>query len=219
MTELVVGLILMPSCQRLEGPLNRLMLAFLVIGVVVPCADSEPLVNAQQLFVPVNDVSFTIRCERKTYKLGDPVEFTYEIRNVSHGAVFVPRRVWDTKCPSAPHVWAWFENASGEHFIPGYAGSCLGTNNKTVSERMRKDALLLRPGEVHRASFILDTKTFKNDLKPGNYRIEAALHGWRDDQFDATEKSALHAMRHPFLRGELPASTTVELTGEAQPHF
>jgi hypothetical protein len=169
-------------------------------------------VNAQQLFVPVNDVSFTIRCERKICKLGDQVEFTYEVRNVSRGAVFVPRGVWDTKCPSAPHVWAWFEDASGKHFIPGYAGSCLGPNNMTVSERMKKDAVLLRPGDVHRASFILETNTFKNDLKPGNYRIEAALYGWRDDQFDAAEKSALHAMRHPFLRGERPASSSVELT-------
>jgi hypothetical protein len=80
-----------------------------------------------------------------------------------------------------------------------------------ANERMMKDAVLLRPGEVHRGSFRLDTKTFKNDLKPGSYRIEAALLGWRDDQFDAAEKSALETMRHPFMRGEVPASTTVEL--------
>ena len=122
--------------------------------------------DAQQLFVPANDVSFTIRCERKAYKLGDPVVFTYEVRNVSRGAVFVPRGVWDTKCPSAPHVWAWFEDASGKHFIPGYAGSCLGSNEATVSERMKQDAVLLRPGEVDRGAFTLETKTFKSDLKP-----------------------------------------------------
>jgi hypothetical protein len=57
-----------------------------------------------------------------------------------------------------------------------------------------------------------ETKTFKNELKPGTYRIEAALFGWRDDRFDAGEKSALETMRHPFMRGEVPASTTVELT-------
>ena len=111
-----------------------------------------------------------------------------------------------------PHVWAWFEDASGKHFIPGYAGSCLGSNEATVSERMKQDAVLLRPGDVDRGAFTLETKTFKRDLKPGHYRIEAALYGWRDEQFDAAEKSALQAMRHPFLRGELPASISIELT-------
>ena len=82
----------------------------------------------------------------------------------------------------------------------------------TFSERMNKIVVLLRPGDVHRATFILETNTFTNDLKPGDYRIEAALSGWRDDQFDAAERSALHAMQHPFLSGDYPASTSVELT-------
>jgi hypothetical protein len=189
----------------------RFILTFWVVAAVVLCTDSAYLANAQhQLFVPANDISFLIRCERKTYKLGDQVEFTYKVTNVSRGAVFVPQGVWDVKC--APHLWAWFEDASGKHFIPGYLVSCLGPNRTPINERMKKEAVLLRPGEVHRGSFTLETKTFKNELKPGTYRIEAALFGWRDDQFDAGEKSALETMRHPFMRGEVPASTTVELT-------
>lgn len=191
---------------------QRFILTFWTVAAVVVCTDSEYLLKAQQqLFVPGNDVSFTIRCERKTYKLGEPVKFTYEVKNLSRAAVFVPRRVWDTKCPSPPHVWAWFEDVSGKHYIPGYAGSCLGSNNTSMSERMKKDAVLLRPRDVHRGSFTLETKTFSN-LEPGRYRIEAAFYGWRDDQFDEAEKLALQTMWHPFLRGEVPASTSVELT-------
>ena len=77
----------------------------------------------------------------------------------------------------APHLWAWFEDSSGKRFVPGYGGSCGCGGPKTVRERMSKEAVLLKPGEHLDGTFLLDTKLF-GGLKPGVYRVEAALTGW-----------------------------------------
>jgi hypothetical protein len=185
----------------------------LLLPAVVFIASASPhrAKAQQQVFVPPNDVSFTIRCERKTYKLGEQVSFTYKVKNISRAAIFVPRGVWEVKCPSSPHVWAWFEDGSGRHFIPGYAGSCLGQNAIKISERMKKDAVLLRPGEVYEGSSTLDTRTFADVLKPGSYRVEAGFYGWRDDQFTEAERAELASMKHAFLRGEQAASCVITL--------
>ena len=131
----------------------------------------------KEVFVPANDVSFTLSAERPTYRSGEQITL---------------------------------------NFIPGYAGSCSESSNpKTVSKRMNKEAVLLKPGEHLDGILRLDTKLFSG-LKPGVYRIEAVLWSWRDEKFTDAERSELARMGHPFLRGEVPNSTSVTLTPDAK---
>ena len=152
-------------------PFLRTLLAIFATAAILNSATPKSASDQQEVFVPANDVSFTIRPERKSYRLGEPVKFTYTVKNISGGPVFVPRVAWDLKCPSSPKVWAWFENSTGKHFIPGYAGSC-SPNQMKVSDRMRKEAVLLRPSQEYQDYYLLETRTFKDALKPGKYRVE-----------------------------------------------
>ena|ERR1022692_3829380 len=86
----------------------------------------------KETFVPANDVSFTVATERRRYQVKEQVIVRYEITNISNGSVYVPRE-WDVKCPASPHIWAWLENGSGQHFIPGYAGDC-SPSEQTIVE-------------------------------------------------------------------------------------
>jgi hypothetical protein len=167
----------------------------------------------QQVFVLANDVSFTILPSHRTYKVGERIEFVYRIRNISHAALFVPNRVWSVQCPATapPYVWAGLEDVSGKHYMPGYGGSCLGPIKINVRERMQKDAVLLKPGEVFQNSFQLETSMFVGQMMPGEYRLEATLYGWRDKDFTQDERAALMTFGHPFLIGDIPASTTIRL--------
>jgi hypothetical protein len=182
------------------------------ILIVIGCfLSSTSLVAQKETFVPANDVSFTISPERTSYRAGEQITLKYRITNVSSGRLYAPRE-WEAKCPGGPHVWAWFESSSGQHFVPGYAGSCLsGTDSKadTVIERMSQEAVLLRPGEHLDGTLRLDTALFR--LKPGSYRIEAILYGWTEEKFTAAERSDLARMAIPFLRGEVPVSVRITL--------
>lgn len=82
----------------------------------------------------------------------------------------------------------------------------------SISERMRKDALLLKPGQAVTGSFTFDSKVFADSLKPGAYRLEAVLYGW-NLPFDDSRLSELARMGAPFLIGESTASSRVELRG------
>jgi hypothetical protein len=171
------------------------------------------LAAQKETFVPANDVSFTISTETSRYKAGEQITLKYRITNVSNAPLNVPRE-WEAKCPGKPHVWAWFENGSGQHFVPGYAASCLSSTNSradTVTERMVREAVLLEPGKSVDGTFRLDTTLF-GGLKPGAYRIEAVLYCWRDEGFTAAELFELTQFGKPFLRGEVPASLPITLT-------
>jgi|SRR5580692_2479711 hypothetical protein len=163
----------------------------------------------EETLVPANDVSFTATTEASSYKAGEQVIVRYEIRNISNGSVYVPRE-WDSKCPASPHIWAWFENSSGQHFVPGYAGDC-SPSHQTVMERMKRDAVLLKPGQRLEGHLSLQTTLF-GGMKPGAYRIEAVLYGWSDKDFDEHELKELQTMHGRFMRGEVPASTRIKLT-------
>jgi hypothetical protein len=163
----------------------------------------------EETFVPANDISFTVKNEAPSYRPKEQVIVRYEITNVGNGPVYVPRE-WDSKCPASPHIWVWFENSSGQHFIPGYAGSC-SPSQETVVARMKRDAVLLKPGQRLEGHLSLRTDLF-GGLKPGAYRIEAVLYGWSDKDFDEHELSELQTMHGRFMRGELPASTRIMLT-------
>jgi hypothetical protein len=169
----------------------------------------------QQPFVHGNDIRFSIRTDRRTYNIGDQIAIHYTIKNISNGALYVPATQWEMKCGNPPHLWSRLEDSSGKHYEPGYAGSCLGPNpvdRMSVSERMRKDALLLKPGQAVTGSFSFDSKVFADSLKPGVYRLEAVLYGW-NLSFDDRQLSELAGMGAPFLIGESTASMPVELRG------
>jgi len=162
----------------------------------------------KEIFVPPNDVLFTVTTERHTYTAGEQIYLKYKIVNISNGALYVPRE-WEAKCPSNPHVWAWFEDSSGKHFVPGYAGSC-SPSAQTLTARMKKEAVLLKPGQRLEGTVTMDTALF-GGLKPGAYRLEASLTGWSDKDFSQEQQSELEKMTAPFIRGEVPASTHITL--------
>lgn len=166
--------------------------------------------QAQQPFVHSNDVLFTIRTDHEGYNIGDQIVIHYSIKNVSNGAFYVPRSQWEVKCGNPPHLWSRLEDSSGEHYEPGYAGSCLGVDRMSISERMRRDALLLKPGQKVTGSFSFDSRIFGNELKPGAYRLEAVLYGW-NQSFDNAQLSELASMGAPFFIGESAASSEVKL--------
>jgi hypothetical protein len=166
------------------------------------------LVAQKETFVPATDISFTISTERNRYGHRQPITIKYQILNVSNGPVYVPR-VWEVKCPAKPHVWAWFENSVGKHFMPGYGGSC-SPIPQTVDERISKEALLLNPGKHVDGMLELDPTLF-GDLPPGPYRIEAMLYCWNADDFTVAELKELEAVGSRFVRGQLPASVHITL--------
>src|SRR5579864_4422934 len=167
-----------------------------VVLLLVSAARSE-----KETFVPANDVSFTVAAEHRSYRVGKQIVVNYAIKNVSNGSVYVPRE-WSATCPSNPHIWAWFEDSAGRHFIPGYAGSC-SSSSQTVQERIRREAVLLKPGQRLQGHVMLDTTPF-GGLKRGAYRIEAVLYGWSDKDFNQEQQSQLQNMHAPFMRGEEP---------------
>ena len=79
---------------------------------------------------------------------------------------------------------------------------------------MRKEAVLLKPGEHFDGMFLLDPKLF--DLKPGAYRVEAALTGWVETKFTDAERSELAKMAGPFMTGEVSDSIHITLTASAK---
>jgi len=150
----------------------------------------------KETFVPANDVSFTVSTQRRSYRAGEQITLKYRVTNISNAPLYVPRE-WEVKCPAAPHVWAWFENSSGQHFVPGYGGSCSpSSNSQNVSARMSKEAVLLKLGEHLDGTFQMDTTLF-GVLQPGAYRIEAALPGWVEEKFTDAERSELARMPYP----------------------
>lgn len=170
--------------------------------------------NGQQTFVHGSDISFRIATDRRTYNVGDQIIIHYTIQNISNGALYVPATQWEIKCGNNPHLWSRLEDHSGKHYEPGFAGSCLSPNpidRMSLSERMRKDAVLLKPGHAVTGSFIFESSIFAN-LKPGAYRLEAVLYGW-NLSYDNSELSELAGMGAPFLTGECNASLPVKLRG------
>jgi hypothetical protein len=164
-----------------------------------------------EIFVPSNDVSFSLSTPRRTYRAGKQIILNYDVANASNANLYAPR-AWEAKCGGGPHVWAWLENVEGKHFMPGYGGDCdPDYDPKTVTERMGKEAVLLRPGQHLRGTFRLDTSVF-GELKPGAYRVEAVLYCWREEEFNEAERSELAKLGGRFLSGEVPASTRIMLT-------
>ena len=169
--------------------------------------------NGQQPFVHGSDIRFSIQTDRRPHDIGDRILVHYTIKNVSNGALYVPAAQWEIKCGNNPHLWGRLEDQSGKHYEPGFGGSCLGPDHvdrMSISERMRKDALLLEPGQATRGSFVFDSSMFARSLKPGAYRLEAVLHGW-NQPYGASQLSELAGLGAPFLIGETDAVSRVEL--------
>ena len=171
-------------------------------------------VARNDVFVSSADISFRISSEKKSYEVNQEVRLDYRITNISNAPLYVPRE-WEATCPTVPHIWAWFEDSSGNHLVPGYAGDCVPKKD-TFRERMSQEAVLLKPGEHLDGPLRLDPKIFH--LIPGRYRVEAALTGWAEEKFSAEERGELQKMGHPFVAGEAPDSLTIILTGDLPDH-
>ena len=172
---------------------------------------SRVRLQAQQPLVHGSDVALTIRTDQERYAVEDPIVVRYTIKNMSNAALFVPKSQWDVRCGDPPHLWARLEDNRGKHYEPGYAFSCLGPrpeDRMSISERMGKDAVLLKPGQALQGSFTFESKIFH--LKPGSYRLEAVLYGW-NQPFSDSELSELSKIGAPFLTGEDHANTQAAL--------
>jgi hypothetical protein len=188
------------------------VLAVVLIAIAgrmaVPAVDAQWLTNpAWTTFVPATAVSFTISPEHGDYSVEDTITLNYRITNISNHALYVPV-AWEQTCPAAPHVQAWLENSAGQRSASGYAGSCIPVR-QTLTERMRKEAVLLGPGQYLDGRWPMTLKGQR--LPAGSYRIEAMLTGWSYEKFTEAEVKELTAIGNPFLRGEVPASASVVL--------
>jgi hypothetical protein len=167
-----------------------------------------------ELFVSAAEISFRISSEQRSYGIKETVQLNYEITNLSKAALYVPRD-WEATCPPVAHIWVWFLDSSGNHLTAGYAGDC-DPQKKTIQQRMRKEAVLLKPGESTYGPLRLEPELYH--LTPGRYRIEGSLTGWARETFSEEERAELEKMGHPFVTGEVPSSLTVVLRGELPDH-
>lgn len=183
-------------------PLRRsafvaIVATLLILRLVIKAQHGEWTV-----FTPANDVSFTITPTQTSVHIGDPITLKYDVVNVSNRALYVSKVV-------CPPVMAWLEDSAGRHVVRGGVVSCLGpAPNASISERMRVEAQLLKPGERLSNTVSVDTK----GLAPGEYRVEAVFYGWKPEQFSDADLAELAKLGAPFLRGEVPASAKVTLT-------
>jgi hypothetical protein len=185
---------------------------FLEVGLTCFLTAASPVVQ-REIFVPSSDVSFKISTVQTSYKVGNSIALKYRVKNISNAALFVPRE-WEAICPANPHMWAWLEDSRGKRFVPGYAGDC-SPRPQTIRERMSKEAILLKPGEHLDGAFLLETKLL-GGLRPGVYRVEAALTGWIEEKFTDVERSQLARMASPFMKGEASDSIRIMLLDSAK---
>lgn len=197
--------------------LGSMVIAILTVGAFT----LSPVVRAQSslslvrtVFVPSNDVSFTISLAKNTFGVREEIPVKYRVENISNGALYIPRGFEVTACLDIgpPHIWGWFENSAGRHFEPGYGLSCAHGPGPapTLTERISKGTVLLHPREHFDGTLQLDPRFF-GGLPIGSYRIEAVLRGWKGDEFTDAELAELMKMGSPFLRGEVPSSVKIQL--------
>ena len=194
-----------------QMPAHYRWLVALIIWVV-------PSTQAQNPFVPSADVVFTIRTDHRHYEIGEDIPVHYTIKNISNGAIYIPKAQWDIGC-SNPHLWGELEDATGKHFEPGFGFSCMHPNRvdqMRISERMQEDAVLLKPGQLVSGSYPLPMSVFGKSLKPGAYRLEAILYGWNLG-YSESELTELKTTKAPFLIGESNAVVLIELRNTTKP--
>jgi hypothetical protein len=183
-------------------PLTR---AAFVLTAALPLM-VRPTVKAQHgewtVFTPANDVSFTITPTQTSVHIGDAITLKYDLVNVSNRALYVSK----VECPRP--VMAWLEDSAGRHVVDAQVSSCLGPARSSISERMRLEAQLLKPGGRVGNTTTVPTK----GLTPGDYRVEAVFYGWRPEDFSDADLAELAKFGSPFLRGEVPASGRITLT-------
>ena len=194
--------------------MRRILLALVAaLGLLLrPAVMAQWATNpAWTVFTPANDVSFTISTVRPRYGMTDPVMLTYEIVNLSNKPLYVPR-TWTGTCPQTTHLMAWLEDSTGRHSVFGFGSSCSsgpgGPPPESLTERMKKDAVLLKPGERFTGAWSIAHAT----LPAGDYRVEAVFYGWKPETFSDADIAELAKLGAPFLRGEVPTWAKVTLT-------
>jgi hypothetical protein len=198
--------------QRREVRMKRPSLNVLFASLCFLIAAST--VAKGDVFVSSAGVSFRIFTEKQSYQADDEVQLEYRITNISNAPLYVPQQ-WAAICPTVPHIWAWFEDSSGNHLVPDSTRDCV-QKKQSIQERMAKEAVLLKPGEHVSGPLRLDPKSFH--LAPGRYRVQASMTGWAEETFNPEERAELEKMGHPFVTGEAPDSLTIIVTGDLPDH-
>jgi hypothetical protein len=164
-------------------------------------------------FVPAENVSFSLWPE-KTYRADGPIAISYRIENKGKAAVYVPREFKYTVCldpgHSGPHIWGRLIDSAGTPHAPGWGASCGGAPgfSPSMSERLSRIAILLKPGEHTDGYFEYDPRMFS--LPAGRYRVEMTLRGWDAETFSNAQLLELGPME-PLLHGTVPASAEITL--------
>ncbi len=184
----------------------RVTLGVVALGTLFLCA----ALPQNGLFAPVSDVSFKISTDKKHYRVGERIKVKYLLTNTSGRALYVPLEAM-AGCP-APYAFVWplLENQSGEVFGSGYASSCLGET--PLSERISKEAFLLKPGERRFGEVGLDLDKKFFTLKPGPLLLRVNFSGWKEERFTSAELTELARLGHPFLHGEVSESLQITVT-------
>jgi hypothetical protein len=188
-----------------------LVVSLLWIGGVQSRVDGQWILNnpAFTTFVPATAVSVEILTDRNNFSVREPISMKLRIVNVSNRPIYVPRTA-TVGCPTVTlHVDAGLEDSTGRRTGRGSGASCAGSYNPTVTQRMNREAVLLKPDE----HFDLTTTVpIPMGVPPGAYRLEAILYGWNLTRFTEEEMMELAKFGNPFLRGEVPVSMRVTLT-------
>jgi hypothetical protein len=170
---------------------------------------------AAQMFLPVENVSFSIRAE-KTYRIGETITIPYRIENKGKAAIYVPREFKYTHCldpvESGPHIWGRLLDSAGRPQQGGWASSCGGSPDwsPSMSERLAKIAILLKPGEHTDGSFEFDPTTHQAPV--GRDRVEITLRGWDAERFSKVQLLELGSME-PLLQGTVQVSAEITILG------
>jgi hypothetical protein len=188
-----------------------LVMSLMCLGVMESTGYSQWILNnpAFTTFVPATAVSVAISTDRNSFSIGQQILTKFRITNISNRPLYVPRAALEG-CPTVTlHVEAWLEDSTGRRTGFGYGASCAGSYHPTVTQRMDREAVLLKPAE----HFDLTTSVpIPTGVPPGAYRVEAILHGWDLTRFTEEELEELSKVGNPFLRGEFPVSMRVTLT-------
>jgi hypothetical protein len=136
------------------------------------------------------DLVFTIKLNKTSYKKGEPVTCTMMLKNISKNNLVVNNRFLVNR-PAGPH------DISFELIDPDLNTVTFNTKIKAAFES--KDYILLAPGKTESATYLL-SKRFEL-LKTGSYKLTA----YYENKYDAPAELNMPAA----WKGSLHSNSTV----------
>jgi hypothetical protein len=157
-------------------------------------------------------VKVSVSSAKTTYKVTESIRVKYEIENVGEIPFYIPQFIDSISDPrgcvilevSAPH--------GGEGIIESDYADLNSDywNNRNIKDEVRRNWLLLKPGQLYGMTTTLKFKP----LKPGHYRIVAKhMSGYVSEK----EKSLLVDQDYPLLLGTHASQPLeIEVTGQVR---